>query len=147
MAQQGCTYRRPTSMDPLLPLTFRFIRLTTSSIEVSCPVRSISQTQSRGNDENDEQNSVIQERGDDTRSSPIVRNQYSQSDGQRNDQEWTVVPHPEANVEENAPSSGISSHFDITLGWGKWKTTIFSWDLNIRKQAGEPPQRNIQERK
>jgi len=41
---------------------------------------------------------------------------------------WEVVESP--NSDETTPD-GFSSHFDITLGWGKWKFTLFSWDMKI----------------
>ncbi|KAI1408763.1 hypothetical protein F5Y13DRAFT_105109 [Hypoxylon sp. FL1857] len=133
MAQQGGTYHPPESMVPLLALTYQFPKFITSCIEVESPIRSnlSSQTQSA------EKVSTIQERGDGTR-----RDQDDQND----DQQWTVVSHPEASI-ESPPSQGTSSHFDITLGWGSRKFTVFSWDMSIRKEAGEPPQRDMQERK
>ncbi|KAI1774330.1 hypothetical protein F4818DRAFT_79882 [Hypoxylon cercidicola] len=125
MAQQGGTYRH--------------------SANAASSVRSNSSSQPQGWDdvEKVEQNSAMQELADDTRTSPKLRNENGHNDD-RND--WAVVPHPEANTGENPPSRGASSHFDITLGWGKWKFTVFSWDASVRKQAGENPQRRIQER-
>ncbi|KAI4862336.1 hypothetical protein F4820DRAFT_430866 [Hypoxylon rubiginosum] len=57
------------------------------------------------------------------RAPPKARNQ---DDGQSDDQEWAIVPHPDANIEEEPPSRGASCHFDITLGWGKRKFTLLS---------------------
>lgn len=81
-----------------------------------------------------------------TGTSPKVRNQDGQNDDQSDDQQWTIVPRPEANIEENPSSRGASSHFDITLGRGNWKFTVFSWDMSVREHAGEIPHHDIQER-
>lgn len=56
----------------------------------------------------------------------------SQDEDKVGEQEWTVVTSPES--ERDTHSGGVSSHFDIQLGWGTWRFTLFSWDLNIKKE-------------
>jgi len=54
------------------------------------------------------------------------------NDGKNDDQEWAVVNSPRDETNEHI-CEGMSSHFDLQLGWGKWKWTVFSWDVNIKK--------------
>ncbi|KAF2807077.1 uncharacterized protein BDZ99DRAFT_422483 [Mytilinidion resinicola] len=56
-----------------------------------------------------------------------------QDDGKTDGQEWAVVNKPQD--EPNTLSGGgVSSHFDLQLGWGRYKFTLFSWDLNVKKE-------------
>ncbi|KAL6693497.1 hypothetical protein J3F84DRAFT_80088 [Trichoderma pleuroticola] len=58
----------------------------------------------------------------------------SSSQGNKADgQEWDIVKDSEA--EHEAQRGGISSRFNFQVGWGKWKTSLFSWDLNVRREA------------
>ncbi|KAL6792252.1 hypothetical protein GGI42DRAFT_335654 [Trichoderma sp. SZMC 28013] len=60
----------------------------------------------------------------------------SSSQGAKADaQEWDIVKDFEA--EPEAQGGGISSHFNFQVGWGKWKMSLFSWDVNvnIRREA------------
>ncbi|KAL7952594.1 hypothetical protein V8C34DRAFT_322843 [Trichoderma compactum] len=59
-------------------------------------------------------------------------------------QEWDIVKDFEA--EPEAQRGGISSHFNFQIGWGKWKISLLSWDIEIegkqyilRKQIRHPP--------
>ncbi|KAK2758622.1 hypothetical protein FQN54_003312 [Arachnomyces sp. PD_36] len=54
-------------------------------------------------------------------------------DGKDDGQEWDVVTNPEADDETDLPAKRMSSHFDVQLGWGQWKFTLFSWDMNVWK--------------
>lgn len=46
-------------------------------------------------------------------------------------QEWVVVTSPRDATD--TCTGGMSSRFDFQLGWGKWKFTLFSWDVNVKK--------------
>lgn len=46
-------------------------------------------------------------------------------------EDWEVVTAPQANEEPASSRKSVSSHFDIRLGWGKWKFTLFSWDIEV----------------
>ena len=59
----------------------------------------------------------------------------------RDDQQWEVVVSPEADKGIDSSAGGFSSHFDLQLGWGRWKFTVFSWDLIVSKPAGRNTQR------
>jgi len=53
------------------------------------------------------------------------------------DSEWTIIEHPFVGKDEDKDGTvgaGTSSHFKLDLGWGSLRTTVFSWDLNIRRQ-------------
>lgn len=73
---------------------------------------------------------AIEQRGTNARDSPKALNP---EDGQNDDQEWALVPQPSEHDEEEPPRRGFSSHFDMTFGWGKWKFTVLSWDINVSK--------------
>lgn len=55
----------------------------------------------------------------------------SQDDDKVGGKEWTVVSNPKD--ETDTCIGGMSSHFEVQLGWGTWKFTLFSWDLKIKK--------------
>ncbi|KAF2129356.1 hypothetical protein P153DRAFT_366753 [Dothidotthia symphoricarpi CBS 119687] len=60
-----------------------------------------------------------------------ISTEPDQHDSKTDLEEWTVINSP-----EDEPATGesiMSSHFDLQLGWGKWKFNVFSWDLNIKK--------------
>ncbi|GAD95562.1 hypothetical protein PTT_15517 [Paecilomyces variotii No. 5] len=105
--------------------------------KVSSPVPSDSSSKAQGWDDfgEDKLDSPVQERNGDTRSSPMIHDQDEQIDSKNDDQQWAVVSHPDVDDEEDRPKPRFSSHFDITLGWGKWKTTIFSLDVSVGKGA------------
>lgn len=67
-------------------------------------------------------------------------------DGQNEDEEWTIVPHPETNADETRPSRGISSRSDFTLKWGKRKFTVLRWDVSVTKRDAESQGRVMKER-
>lgn len=33
--------------------------------------------------------------------------------------------------EDSPGAGGFSSHFDLKLGWGRYKVTVLSWDLKV----------------
>ncbi|XXH01377.1 hypothetical protein Hte_007737 [Hypoxylon texense] len=119
MAQQGGTYHSP----------------------IASPARS-SRLQGQDGDKKCEQKTVIEKRRDDARAdfdtaveaSPRAS---SLDDDQGDDQQWAVVTHPDADTDKGPPGQGASSHFDVTLGWGKWKFTLFSLDVSIKKRTGQ----------
>ncbi|KAI0453702.1 hypothetical protein F5B21DRAFT_478221 [Xylaria acuta] len=135
MAQQGGTYRPQAAA--AVPV------LSDSS----------SRPQHQDGDDKDEKVPGIEAGGDNTRTcnnlapsdhalefsgdSPKAR---SQAHGQNEDEDWAVIQHPEAETGENPPDLEVASHFDITLGWGRYKLTLFSCDMNVRKYAGDGSQ-------
>jgi hypothetical protein len=58
-----------------------------------------------------------------------------QDEGKSDDQQWEILGDSEADTATDPPPGGISSHFDLHLGWGDWKFTVFSWDLKITPSA------------
>ncbi|KAK1833482.1 hypothetical protein QBC39DRAFT_329081 [Podospora conica] len=62
---------------------------------------------------------------------------------QNDGQQWEVVakpasdPDPVAEPETNVHTQTASSHFNITLGWGRYKFTLLSWDANVKKERKE----------
>ncbi|KAI1131786.1 hypothetical protein F5Y10DRAFT_261725 [Nemania abortiva] len=66
-----------------------------------------------------------------TEASPNTRHQLDT----QSDEQWTAVPRPEAGDGDNPPGREYSCHFDCRLGWGRWKFTLFTWDMYIRKNA------------
>lgn len=62
-----------------------------------------------------------------------------QLDTQSDDQQWAIVPRPGDDSGDGSHNQEASSHFDITLGWGRYKVTVFSWDMSIRRQANDCP--------
>ncbi|KAI0441566.1 hypothetical protein F4803DRAFT_522630 [Xylaria telfairii] len=131
MAQQGGTY------------------CPRASAAAPAPSDSPYQPQHQNGDDKDRKLADIEEGGEDTRahgnlthSGHIAKRPEAstkartQTHGKNEDQDWEVVQPVEPDTEENVPDQEVSSHFDITLGWGRRKFTIFSWDVNIRKHAG-----------
>jgi hypothetical protein len=56
--------------------------------------------------------------------------QSLEDDESRHDSlQWEVVESPEA--AKTTQTGGVSSHFHIEVGWGKWKFILFSWDASI----------------
>lgn len=57
------------------------------------------------------------------------------------DKDWVIVGPEDAREEERLPARGCSTsgHFDLTLGRGQWKHTLFSvdWSCGIGP-PGEP---------
>lgn len=46
------------------------------------------------------------------------------------DNEWEVVTNEEADGRPRSPGNSSNVHFDITLGWGRWKHTLYSFDYS-----------------
>jgi hypothetical protein len=51
--------------------------------------------------------------------------------------EWDVVEMPVVDEKAKEKSdtcngSKISSQFQLDLGWGSWRMTMFGWDVNIK---------------
>jgi hypothetical protein len=56
-------------------------------------------------------------------------------DEKKLDEEWEVVQVPIVEDKKKigiGNGSGISSQFQLDLGWGSWRTTVFRWDMNSR---------------
>ncbi|TQN69789.1 hypothetical protein CSHISOI_05688 [Colletotrichum shisoi] len=47
------------------------------------------------------------------------------------DEGWEVVAKP--GDEQKSHGTGFSSSFDLQLGWGSWRTSVLSWDVNVRR--------------
>lgn len=47
------------------------------------------------------------------------------------DKEWEVVGDDDSS---SIPQNGTNMHFDMTLGWGRWKHTLYSVDYNKTHQ-------------
>lgn len=65
---------------------------------------------------------------------------HGHDDSETDGQQWDVVSNPEADNETDSPARSMSSHFDFTLGWGQWKHTLFSWDMNVWKSTRDGTQ-------
>ena len=46
--------------------------------------------------------------------------------------EWAVVNNG-IREEPKTHGGGMSSQFTFEVGWGRWKWTVFSWDINVRR--------------
>lgn len=58
------------------------------------------------------------------------------------DEDWEVVAKQEVDGRSAAPDSSSSMHFDVTLGWGRWKHTLFSFDYTQSSEyAGDDDDR------
>ncbi|KAI1152316.1 hypothetical protein F4825DRAFT_450624 [Nemania diffusa] len=120
MAQQGGTY-------------------SPSARAVSVPTRSTSSSKLQYQDSGpkNKETPAIEGRVDDTlETSSDPRHQL---DTQSDDQQWAIVPRPGDDSGDGSHNQEASSHFDITLGWGRYKVTVFSWDMSIRRQANDCP--------
>ncbi|KAJ0168413.1 hypothetical protein CTA2_6416 [Colletotrichum tanaceti] len=53
------------------------------------------------------------------------------------DEGWEVVAKPGG--EQEPHGTGFSSSFDLQLGWGSWRISVFSWDVNVRRENTHPP--------
>ncbi|KAH7127224.1 hypothetical protein B0J11DRAFT_297918 [Dendryphion nanum] len=50
---------------------------------------------------------------------------------------WTVVNKPSENDESkthHGDGPGMDTSFSLQIGWGRWKTTVMSWKMSIRKE-------------
>jgi len=56
--------------------------------------------------------------------------------GHDKNEQWELVENPEDDKWTGPPGCGFSNHFEMALGWGRWKTKVLSWDVNIRKHSG-----------
>jgi hypothetical protein len=56
----------------------------------------------------------------------------SQEHNKTDGQEWSVVDGPEN--ETDTHSGGILSSFNFQLGWGTWQFTLFSWEMNVKRE-------------
>ncbi|KAI1741488.1 hypothetical protein F4680DRAFT_66316 [Xylaria scruposa] len=132
MAQQGGVYRPE------------------AAAAVSIPSEPSSHPRHRNCDTKDNQIPGIEKGGDDTRThggltgsdhalklANTPRESRSQAHGEKEDQDWEVVQHVNAEMGENPRDVEVihTSHFDITLNFGRHKLTVFSWDMKIWKQA------------
>ncbi|KAK1753255.1 hypothetical protein QBC47DRAFT_54411 [Echria macrotheca] len=58
-------------------------------------------------------------------------------------QQWEVVgkpasePNPAPESETTVHGRATSSHFDLKIGWGKYKLTLLSWDINTKNSTTE----------
>ncbi|KAK1764333.1 hypothetical protein QBC33DRAFT_572713 [Phialemonium atrogriseum] len=122
MSQQGGTYRKPSN---------------TTATATANSTRPESSSQARGHDggktDGQEESTAGTAVATWSESSFEARSQEEKlrTDGQQ----WEVVNSPVSdnqNSQTDPPSMGLSSHFDFHVGWGKWKFTLFSWDVNVK---------------
>ncbi|KAK4444004.1 hypothetical protein QBC34DRAFT_498606 [Podospora aff. communis PSN243] len=72
-------------------------------------------------------------------SSPARHQETESNDAQK----WEIVETPATGKEHdtgegtNFGRMAVSSHFDFNIGWGKYKFTLFSWDVNVRSETTE----------
>lgn len=56
--------------------------------------------------------------------------------GKSDNQQWEILTHPQEHSQTDPHSQEMSSHFDVQLGWGAWKFTLFSWDMKVKHDRG-----------
>ncbi|KAH8808616.1 hypothetical protein F5884DRAFT_378240 [Xylogone sp. PMI_703] len=118
MAQQGGTYHSPNQTHPKWSLTCNCLTIETGSPENVTEkekIRSVHNTQLEETDK-----------------------------AQTDDQSWVIIEDHEAEKETGPVDTGFSSHFDLKLGWGKRKLTVFSWDIKVESTR---PKREGQEQR
>ncbi|KFZ16041.1 hypothetical protein V502_05276 [Pseudogymnoascus sp. VKM F-4520 (FW-2644)] len=132
MAQKGGTYRIP------------------AGVGVATPSESSSHARNHNGGKIDGQESAVNKSGDTSRISDgtnvAARSESSsharsQDDGKSDGQQWEVLTNSEADNETDSHARSVSSHFDAQIGWGRWKFTLFSLDMNIKKHAPGSTQR------
>jgi len=58
---------------------------------------------------------------------------------------WEVVQPPEDQPDRTADNdpkdecTWLQSHFDFTVGWGRWKYTLFQWDVDVEIRDQREP--------
>lgn len=57
----------------------------------------------------------------------------SSQDNKTDGQEWDIVK--DSDAEPETQRGGFSSQFNFEVGWGKWKMTLLSWDIKVRRKA------------
>ncbi|KAF2498556.1 hypothetical protein BU16DRAFT_615586 [Lophium mytilinum] len=118
MSQKGGTYRR--SSEPNI----------TTQFTSSPPTRNHQDSKPKNEDPTSDKKPATDTIALRSDSLPQPQNQH---DDKTDDQDWAVIDSPPD--ESNTHSGGgFSSHFDLQLGWGRWKFTLLSWDLNVRKE-------------
>jgi hypothetical protein len=51
-------------------------------------------------------------------------------------QDWEVIdPAKETDGEHRRRGRGLTASYSFDVGWGRWKTTLFSWELNLGSRA------------
>lgn len=103
--------------DPLSPLLI--IGFTNNLIDV----KQVKQLKKKGNNPE----SPEDEKG------PTSPETSSSQDNKTDGQEWDIVK--DSDAEPETQRGGFSSQFNFEVGWGKWKMTLLSWDINVRRKA------------
>ncbi|KAH8178747.1 hypothetical protein LIA77_00266 [Sarocladium implicatum] len=78
-----------------------------------------------------------------------AENRPKEATGDEPKDDWVVVPEGMQNggIEPSKSSSGYSGHWDLTLGWGKWKHTLVDFDWKFEhKHSRECQQSQVQPR-
>ncbi|KAL7796338.1 hypothetical protein V8C43DRAFT_304223 [Trichoderma afarasin] len=57
----------------------------------------------------------------------------SSQDNKTDGQEWDIVK--DSDAEPETQRGGFSNQFNFEVGWGKWKMTLLSWDIKVRRKA------------
>ncbi|KAK5993496.1 hypothetical protein PT974_06928 [Cladobotryum mycophilum] len=77
--------------------------------------------------------------------SQAARKDGDKDDNKTDSREWEVVTNDEANYETHTHTKRTSTHFDIKVGFGTWKWTLFRWDssreTSIRPGAHQQEQK------
>ncbi|KAI0433211.1 hypothetical protein F5Y09DRAFT_351990 [Xylaria sp. FL1042] len=77
----------------------------------------------------------IAESNNSTRAEPGKKAKHSDEKLDDN-REWELVNIPEEGEQDRADSTSarrFESHFDFTVGQGRWKLTLFSWDIKVER--------------
>lgn len=69
---------------------------------------------------------------------------YNEGDDQTGDEEWEVIGDNEANDDEHPSSHDHTrrGHFELNLGWGRWKHTLFWMDWSYTRKCARKPVRD-----
>ncbi|KAK1503749.1 hypothetical protein CABS01_09138 [Colletotrichum abscissum] len=74
------------------------------------------------------------------RSSPNPPTQSRCDERKRSEEDWEIVKNPKDEPPERQ-IRGFHSSFDLQLGWGKWKFSALSWEVNAGSQQCDHHQR------
>ncbi|KAI1359821.1 hypothetical protein F5Y08DRAFT_344310 [Xylaria arbuscula] len=115
MSQQGGVYQPPVK--------------TRFSITRSWPTPQVEKTESEKHTDSEIQNDQFSECRAQARGNLSEKANCS-NDSYNDSQEWELISIPEENKDdEDNPNQYFKFHYDLTLGWGKWKHTFVSVDV------------------
>ncbi|KXH28885.1 hypothetical protein CSIM01_03535 [Colletotrichum simmondsii] len=73
-----------------------------------------------------------------SRSDTPAQSRYEEKKG--GEEDWEIVQNPKDEQPERQVR-GFHSSFDLKLGWGKWKFSALSWEMNAGRQECDHHQR------